>query len=124
MIRTIVFDMDGTLIDSEALILDAWKEIAAQNQIADIEQTLIKCIGINTKETKAVFRQTYGNDFPYEKYSKMASALYRAEIDKNGLPVKPGVYELFAWLKENHFQIGLASSTREEVVSCFFATVG
>ena len=124
MIRTIVFDMDGTLIDSEALILDAWKEIAAQNQIADIEQTLIKCIGINTKETKAVFRQTYGNDFPYEKYSKMASALYRAEIDKNGLPVKPGVYELFDFLKENRYRIGLASSTRVDLVKSEMENIG
>lgn len=116
MVRTIVFDMDGTLIDSEAMILDAWKEIAMQNGIPDIEQTLIKCIGITTKETKAVFRQIYGDNFPYEMYSQMASKLYQTEIEKNGLPVKPGVYELFDFLKGNHYKIGLASSTREEVV--------
>ena len=36
MIRNIVFDMDGVLIDSEALILDAWKEVAVTEKIADI----------------------------------------------------------------------------------------
>ncbi|MDE5907266.1 MAG: HAD family phosphatase [Lachnospiraceae bacterium] len=124
MVQTIVFDMDGTLIDSEAMILEAWKEIATQNGIADIEQTLIKCIGITSKETRAVFCQTYGDDFPYEMYSQMASALYRAEIEKNGLPVKPGVYELFDYLKENHYRIGLASSTREEVVRREMESIG
>lgn len=124
MIRTIVFDMDGTLIDSEVMILDAWKEIASQNNIADIEQTLIKCIGITTKETKAVFRQIYGDDFPYEMYSKMASTLYRTKIEKNGIPVKPGVYELFDFLKENHYRIGLASSTRVDVVKSEMKSIG
>ena len=28
MIKNIVFDMDGVLIDSEALILEIWKKIA------------------------------------------------------------------------------------------------
>lgn len=124
MIRNIVFDMDGVLIDSEALILDAWKEIAVTEKIADIEHTLLQCIGITAPETKALFYRTYGNDFPYETYREMASEIFQRQISKEGLPVKPGVYELFAWLKENHFQIGLASSTREAVVRREMESIG
>lgn len=124
MIRNIVFDMDGVLIDSEALILDAWKEVAAKEKIADIEHTLLQCIGITAPETRALFFRTYGDDFPFEKNEKMASEIFHKRIREKGLPVKPGVYELFAWLKENHFQIGLASSTREEVVRREMESIG
>ena len=40
MIRTIVFDMDGVLIDTEALILEAWKEVAAGIGLKDIENLI------------------------------------------------------------------------------------
>lgn len=124
MIKTIVFDMDGTLIDSEALIMKAWQILAAQDGIADIEETLIRCIGVTSAETEAIFYQVYGNDFPYQKYRTQGSKLYRAEIEKNGLPVKPGVYELFDFLKKNDFRIGLASSTREQIVRSEMESIG
>lgn len=124
MIRNIVFDMDGVLIDSENLLLRIWKEVAAQNGIKDIESTLKMCIGITTGETEAVFAGVYGKDFPYQKYKAMASEMYYTQIQKDGLPVKPGVYELFAFLKEKGWQIGLASSTREAVVRSEMESIG
>lgn len=124
MIRSIVFDMDGVLIDSESLIMNAWKEFAKEKGIADIEHTLTQCIGITAPETEALFIRTYGQDFPFQEYKNTVSHIYQEQIAQNGLPVKPGVYGLFDFLKENGFRIGLASSTREAVVRREMQDVG
>ncbi len=116
MIRNIVFDMDGVLIDSEAMLLAAWKKVAAKDGIADIEHTLLQCIGITAPETEALFLKVYGKDFPYQEYKETVSSIFHEEVSKNGLPVKAGVYELFDLLKNNGWHIALASSTRESVV--------
>lgn len=117
MIKTIVFDMDGVLIDSEQRILAAWEVVAQKNNIPHVSDTLMKCIGITAPETEAIFKQAYGEDFPYTKYKALVSAMYHEEIDTQGIPLKPGVHELFDYLKNNHYKIGLASSTREATVN-------
>ncbi len=124
MIKHIIFDMDGTLIDSERMIISKWKDVAAEFHIPDIEETLMQCIGINSHETETLFHRIYGEDFPYRKYTSMVSRRFHDEINANGLPVKPGTYQLFHFLKENHYQIGLASSTREAVVREEMKSIG
>lgn len=124
MSKNIVFDMDGVLIDSEALILKIWKKIALEEGIENIESTLMQCIGITAPETEALFLKVYGKDFPYERLRKQASEIFHATADAGGLPVKPGVYDLFDFLKENNFRIGLASSTREAVVRSEMESLG
>ena len=116
MIKAIVFDMDGVLIDSEQRILAAWEVVAKEKEIPHVAQTLMKCIGITAPETEAIFKETYGQDFPYTEYKAIVSAMFHKEIDTFGVPLKPGVHELFQFLQENHYQIGLASSTREVTV--------
>lgn len=112
----VIFDMDGTIFDSEQLVLDSWERIGEKYGIADVRQALTDCIGVNIQKTKEIVHAHYGKDFEFEKYRKEASALFHEYVRENGLPLKKGVKELLQYLKENEIPVGLASSTRLAVV--------
>ena len=117
MARTVYyFDMDGVIFDSERLVLEGWQEIAAKYGIKGIEEVLPRCLGVNAQATREIFREYYGQDFPYDEYKKEASALFHSRYGNGKLPLKPGVKELLSYLKENGYLVGLASSTRQAIV--------
>ena len=112
----VIFDMDGTIFDSEQLVLDSWERIGEKYGIADVRQALTACTGGNIQKTTEIVHAHSGNDFEFEKYRKEASALFHEYVRENGLPLKKGVKELLQYLKENEIPVGLASSTRLAVV--------
>ncbi len=124
MYKAVVFDMDGVIFDSEKMILDIWVDLGKQHNIPNIEENMYKCLGVNAVETKQIFLRAYGEDFPYDTYTKEVSRRYHAKADGGELPMKPGVFELLAFLKENGYIIGLASSTREACVRQELADAG
>ena len=114
--KAVIFDMDGVIFDSERLVLEGWQEIAAKYGIKGIEEVLPRCLGVNAQATRKIFREYYGQDFPYDTYKKEASALFHSRYGNGKLPLKPGVKELLSYLKENGYLVGLASSTRQAIV--------
>lgn len=127
MKKAVVFDMDGVLIDSEQLVIKSWKRVAEKygGPLQEhIEEVCIKSLGTNSEETKRIFKAQFGEDFPYDAYKKEASAGYHEMVDTEGLPVKAGVFELLNYLKKIGFRIGLASSTRTEVVIAEMKMIG
>ena len=114
--KAVIFDMDGVIFDSERLVLEGWQEIAAKYGIKGIEEVLPRCLGVNAQVTREIFREYYGQDFPYDEYKKEASALFHSRYGNGKLPLKPGVKELLSYLKENGYLVGLASSTRQAIV--------
>lgn len=117
MIKAVIFDMDGVIFDSERAVCDLWDEIAEENNIPDIHELMIRCIGINDKATNELFVQKYGDTFSYEVFKKQVSVKYHARYDGGRLPMKPGVKELLGFLKENNIKTALASSTRAQTVN-------
>ena len=130
----VVFDMDGVIFDSERATLDCWRELAEKYQIPDIETPYYACIGVTMQRTREIMMEAYGPEFPYDRYAKEASLMYHERYDGGRLPMKSGVRELLAFLKEGEKKIAIASSTRREVVtaqlrdagilSCFDVVVG
>lgn len=114
--KSVVFDMDGVLFDTERVCRDSWIAIAEKWHLPGMNEIFPKCIGLNANDSRRVVLGAYGNDFPYEEFRKQAGDWFWEYIEKNGLPIMPGVRELLEWLKKEGWVVGLASSTRRSSV--------
>ncbi|MBR5798428.1 MAG: HAD family phosphatase [Lachnospiraceae bacterium] len=116
-IKAVIFDMDGVIFDSEVLVLQSWKEVAALHGFTVEDELFFRCVGVNAANTKEIFLDYYGRDFPYDEYKTQASKWFHDRYDNGLLPMKPGVKELLTYLKDAGYFIGLASSTRKATVT-------
>lgn len=114
--KAVIFDMDGVIFDSERLVLESWKQIAEKYGIQNVEEVLIKCIGVNAVITRDIFLEYYGKDFPYDTYKAECSDLFYSWCKTKGLPIKKGVTELLKYLNDSGYKVGIASSTRYAIV--------
>jgi len=115
--KAVIFDMDGVIFDSEVCVIESWKVVADKYGIPDVEKVLPRCLGVNYETARQIFKDYYGEDFPYDAYKKECSAVYHERYDGGRLPMKRGIKELLVFLSDNGYKIGLASSTRETTVS-------
>lgn len=116
MIKAIVFDMDGVIFDSEKLYRKHWMITGAEYGIAeDTMRELCNLIAGSTKErNEKLMKSRFGEDFDYMTFREKTMTRMDADILANGVDLKPGVMELFQYLKEHGYKIGLATSTQKE----------
>lgn len=112
----IIFDMDGVIFDSERIVHEEWLKIAEKYGLENFDEVYHKCIGANAVAVEKLFKDYYGDNFPYHEYHRERSENYHRKYDGGKLPLKPGVRELLGYLKAEGWYITLASSTRSEVV--------
>lgn len=110
MIEAVIFDMDGTLHDTETVFHAAWRKAAAIWDVPDIETTLADCTGRNMAGIAQYWRAKYETP-SYEEFFEARHRFFE-EMTADGIPVKEGAMELLSYLKERGYKIALATSTR------------
>ena len=111
----VVFDMDGVLFDSERLIQRYWLEVGRRHNLPDIGETFLQVVGTTRAHSRKVFESRYP-DFSYTRFQDECRELFFGAIEDTGMPLKPGAEDILSHLRERHAAIGLASSTRMELV--------
>lgn len=126
MVKAVVFDMDGVILDSEKVYRYHWMKVGQEYGLAqeELEALCNEIAGGTSAHTKKVFLKHYGEDFPYDAYRKRVYELMDIYIKENGYELKPGVEELLKTLKEKKIKIGLATSTKEERACAYLKRAG
>ena len=113
-----IFDMDGTMLDTEPLSMEGWhaatKEMGINLTPAEFQLIFNKIIGTNTENCKAVLRQHLGETFETERAFAIHLAYMDSYFEKYGVPIKPGLIELLDKLEQLNIKKCVATSTQRE----------
>ena len=110
----IIFDMDGTLIDSETVFQTIAIEAFAEFDTTLETETYAKWKGMPTKKIEAAILNKFGADFPVAKFRKRFSSKWRGYVDNYGISLMPGIKELYEELIFAKIRISVATSTQHD----------
>lgn len=107
----VVFDADGTLFDTENLMYEVWVEVGEEMNFPYPGREYLDYVGLNRAAVLSLMRERYGDGFDGAEFMVRCVARLSERIEIEGVPLKPGVREILAFLKERNIPIGLATST-------------
>lgn len=121
MIKAIIFDMDGLMIDSERVTFECYQERLKDMNLTMDEEFYKTLLGKPIKGIYQRFYDVYGNDFPIQNVIQDVHQLMAERFKTEGVPVKKGLVELLHYLKDNNYKTIVATSSNRDRVDKILA---
>ena len=116
MIKAVIFDLDGLMVDTEQMCYQLFRKVGKEHGL-DVELEFYRLlIGSNShilEEVSKIYPYTYD----VFSWAEPLREDWFYEYFKNpGDCNKPGLQELYNYLKENGYKIAIASSSRHKYI--------
>ncbi len=110
----IIFDMDGLMVDTEAVTYRAFEEIGKEWGLATSRELYISLIGLDMRATCDAYREIYGPDIEAEKLFKSVGHRMEEIMEREGVPMKKGLLPLVEAIGEKGIKMVVASGSPTE----------
>ena len=124
MIKAVIFDMDGLMIDSERVTFESYQEVLKPMGLTMSEEFYVTLLGKPVKGIFERFYNVYGNDFPIEDVIRECHNVMAKRFETYGVPIKKGLKELLYYLKKNNYKTIVATSSNRDRVDIILKQAG
>lgn len=110
-VRAVIFDLDGTLIDTERIYRWVWPAAMKELGYEFGDDRYLQLRSLGRPYAPAKFREWYGEDFDYDHARVVRKRLFDAEIAEHGISLKKGALEFITALRNRGIITAIATAT-------------
>ena len=124
MKRAVIFDLDGTITDTEKYYQKAWPMALRHYGYEVTPEMPLQLRSLGRPFAPLKFKEWFGEDFDYEKVRSYRKKIIAEMFEETGIPLKPGAREILSWLRENKVLTALATANDFERTSRYLEKIG
>lgn len=125
MIKAVIFDLDGTLIDTEKYYRKAWPKAFEHFGYKLTDEQYLSIRSLGKPFVQETLKKYSGDpDFNYDEVMKIRKEYMEKYISENGLQAKKGAEELLKFLKEKGILCCIATASPVKRAERYLEAVG
>ena len=109
--KTIIFDMDGLMFDTNSVFENAWDYAGEKIGIGKAGYMATKTLGMGIRVSRHLWIEEFGDRYNEDAFRKYAKEYIKFYYKENIVPVKKGLFELLEYLQSEGFKIAVATSS-------------
>lgn len=111
MIKAVVFDLDGLLLDTEKLLIKFWIRSANEAGFPMTRENALVLRSMHKSFAVPYLKELFGEDFDYIKIRSRRMELMKSYLADNPLELKRGAVELLEFLKKEKIPAAVCTAT-------------